>query len=234
MKFSNFHSSSKGNFYCVENNAGGRILLECGVPWKALLTALNFNLSGIEGCFLTHEHKDHSKSVRDVISAGIDVYGSKGTLDGCGLADEKHHSYYIENEMIVTLPGFQVLAFKTHHDAAEPLGFLIRTDDEFMLFATDTSHLTQRFAMHLSIIAIEASYDRDILNSRRQAGLCHETVARRLLTSHMEWHNTMRYIRDFCCLDRCREIHLLHMSSDNINNQEISEKFEHEFFVTVK
>lgn len=48
-------SGSKGNCY-VANINGTQILLECGVPIKVIQKALNFKLSNIDACLVTHEH----------------------------------------------------------------------------------------------------------------------------------------------------------------------------------
>ena len=48
-------SGSSGNCYLANIN-GTQILLECGLPFKAIQKALNFKLSLIEACLVTHEH----------------------------------------------------------------------------------------------------------------------------------------------------------------------------------
>ena len=209
-------------------------MLECGVPWPKLQAALDFDLNGIQGCFCTHGHKDHSKAIKQVIDAGVDVYASAGTLAACDCNPAGRRVHVIANNTLVRLDGFDVLAFDVHHDCREPLGFVVRADGEFLLFATDTCKLTQRFAYPFAIVAIEASYDKDMLNDRLELKQCHDAVAKRLLTSHMEWRNTRNYLQQFVDLSQCREIHLLHMSGDNINKPSVRKKIENEFFITVK
>ena len=58
-----------------------------------------------------------------------------------------------------------------------------------------------------------------------------ETLAKRLLLSHMEKENTKRYLREFCDLSCCRQIHLLHCSRDNIDAEAVRKEFEDEFFI---
>jgi len=48
-------SGSSGNCYLANFN-GTQILLECGLPFKVIQKALNFKLSSIEACLVTHEH----------------------------------------------------------------------------------------------------------------------------------------------------------------------------------
>jgi phosphoribosyl 1,2-cyclic phosphodiesterase len=215
---------------------GKRLMIECGVAWKKIQKALNYDLGGIEACLLSHEHKDHSKAVIDVMSAGVDVYTSAGTLTSLGITEDcpqYRRAKIIANKTLIKLPSFQVFVFDVHHDAEEPLGFIIReiAINEFMLFATDTSHIEQRFAYPFSIIAIECSYDVEILNHGVETGDINETLAKRLLTSHLEKSQAMRYIGEFCNLTKCQEIHLLHLGKDNIDKEQTRIDFEKKFFI---
>ncbi|MZK62262.1 MBL fold metallo-hydrolase, partial [Clostridium beijerinckii] len=73
-------SGSTGNCYIVQ--AGDEILLlECGINFKNIKQGLGFDLSKVKGCLVTHEHKDHSKAINEVMKAGIDVYMSEGTMN---------------------------------------------------------------------------------------------------------------------------------------------------------
>lgn len=197
-----------------------------------MLKKINHDLRGVEGCLLTHEHKDHSKSIDYILKAGIDVYASKGTLDFLGIKNRR--AKIVDNGCLIRLNGFQVYVFDTNHDAAEPLGCIVRADNEFLLFVTDTSHITQRFKYPFSIIAIECSYDKKILQHRVDTNDIHEEVAKRLLTSHLEKSETLRYLREFCDLSKCREINFLHCSGDNLDKRKTKEEFEKKLFIETK
>ncbi len=232
MIFAQLYSSSTGNLYVVTAANGKRLLIECGVTWKKLQAALNYKLGGIVGCLLTHEHLDHSKAIEDVMDAGIDVFASAGTFEALGIGLDTRRALLIKDKTVISCcSGFKIRAFATNHDAAEPLGFIIKCDGEFLLFATDTSYITQRFTWPFSIIAIGCSYNKAYLAKRVKSGDIHEEVAKRLLTSHMEEQETMRYVQQFCDISKCREIHLLHMSADNINKDRIKAEFEKKLFI---
>ena len=228
MRFIQHYSGSSGNFYEVIANNGMRLLIDPGVTWKKIQKALKYDLSNIGVCLLSHCHGDHSKSVNDIRSAGISVYSNIETLDNvCG---SRHRTIAMANRELARLGTFQVYAFDLNHDVPI-LGFVIRADDEFMLFATDTSHITQRFKWPFKIIAIECSYDKDVLQERVDSGDIDESLAKRLLTSHMEKSETKRYLREFCDLSKCTELHLLHLSGDNIAKEYIATEFEEEFLI---
>ncbi|MDD5503321.1 MAG: MBL fold metallo-hydrolase [Candidatus Thermoplasmatota archaeon] len=232
MKFIQHYSGSEANLYEIVAANGKRLLIECGCVWRKLQKTLQFNLSGIEGCLVSHSHKDHCKAVRDVAKAGIDVYCSHGTFDALGLDSIRRIGVVPENTLI-RLKSFEVLTFATNHDCEGSLGFVVRekATNEFLLFATDTSHITQQFMYPFSIIALECSYDRNMLQERVDKGTINETLAKRLLTSHMEIQNSVKYIADFCDLSKCVEIHLLHLSGENIDKQFAVKTFTDRFLI---
>lgn len=55
MRLTVLNSGSSGNGYLLE--CGNEILIvECGVPFMEVKKALNFDLSKIVGCFISHSH----------------------------------------------------------------------------------------------------------------------------------------------------------------------------------
>ena len=204
MKFKSLASSSHGNAYIVEDEQT-RILLECGVSHKQLQKLAGFSLSDIKACLVSHEHKDHAKCVDELIRRGMEVYMSYGTAR----ALENESATLIENMEQFNVGSFDIVPFTTFHDAAEPLGFLIksRIDGDVLAFATDTVNLRYKFP-GLNILAIEANYDRKILDRCEKLP---EKVRHRITNSHMEIETLCDYLRSLD-LSECREIHLLHLS----------------------
>ncbi len=233
MKFSQLYSSSSGNAYVVTANNGKRLLVECGVSWPLLQKALKYDLKGIEGCLISHEHKDHSKAVQDVMRAGIDVYGSIGTLDSLGILNERR-AHLVRDMNFILLNSFEFTAFNSNHDARQPFLYTIVSDNESMLFATDTSHIRQRFEAPFNIITIECSYNEPYLRKKVEENTINEQLAKRLLESHMSEANCLAYLQNYCNLAKCREIHLLHMSADNINKERVKREFEKKLFIEIK
>jgi len=136
-------SGSTGNCYHVTDGKT-RLLLECGIPYKRIQQGLNFQVSGVAGCLVTHEHKDHCKAVMDVLKAGIDVYLSYGTATAIYAGG--HRLNIVKALEQFTVGTWTVLPFDTQHDAAEPLGFLLANQDgDKLLFATDTFYIKHRF-----------------------------------------------------------------------------------------
>lgn len=204
MRFESLASSSSGNAYIVSDK-DTRILLECGVSHSKLQKLSGFKLSEFQACLVSHEHKDHAKAVADLISRGMAVYMSQGTAD----AMETDGVTLIENMEQFNVGSLDIVPFTTFHDAAEPLGFLVksRVDGDVLAFATDTVNLRYKFP-GLNILAIEANYDKHILERCERIP---EKVRYRITNSHMEIDTLCDYLRSLD-LSACREIHLLHLS----------------------
>ena len=161
------------------------------------------------------------------------MYANADTFWSHGITGHRRVNV-VADKSFIRLDTFQVYCFDLHHDVPI-LGFIIRdkNTNEFMLFCTDTSHITQRWAYPFQIIAIECSYNREYLAKRVREKTINEELAKRLLNSHLEEKETLRYITRFCNLSKLEEVHLLHMSSDNINKARIKKTFEKELLVKV-
>ena len=216
MKFEALASSSQGNAYIVSDR-DTRILLECGVSHKKLQKLSGFSLSEFRACLVSHEHKDHAKSIDELINRGMDVYMSQGTAE----ALETDCITLIEDMEQFNIGSFDIVPFATFHDAKEPLGFLIksRVDGDVLAFATDTVNLRYRFP-DLNILAIEANYDKVIL---AQCEKLPEKVRHRIENSHMEIDTLCDYLRSLD-LSVCREIHLLHLSDATSHEEKFINK----------
>ena len=56
IEFKSIASGSKGNAYIVKSGSVAPLLLEAGIPIKRLKENLNFGLTGLAGCLISHEH----------------------------------------------------------------------------------------------------------------------------------------------------------------------------------
>ena len=209
MRFEALASSSHGNAYIVSDQET-RILLECGISRKKLQQLSGFRLSNISACVVSHEHKDHSVCVADLLAGGMPVYMSEGTAVALGLeGNVLEAAEAVEHQRQITVGTIDIVPFATFHDAKEPLGFLFqsRLDGDILAFATDTVNLNYRFP-GVSLLAIEANYDKYILERCQRMP---EKIRHRVSNTHMEIDVLCDYLRRLD-LSRCREIYLLHLS----------------------
>lgn len=214
-------SGSQGNCYRVSD---GRtpLLLECGMRFQEIRKGLDFRVSDIAGCLLSHEHGDHAWAAKDIVRAGVDLYCSRGTADALGLCG--HRVHIIRAKEKFTIGTWTVLPFDTVHDAKEPLGFLLRSGSEKLLFATDTAYIHYRFR-NLTHIMVEANYDLETLRENVRLGRVNREVKKRVLKSHMSIQTVLDFLRANN-LSRVREIWLLHLSGDNSDARQFKRKVQ--------
>lgn len=210
-------SGSKGNSYLLETPTG-TLILDAGVKFKDIQKALDFNLSKVSSCLITHEHGDHSKAVKDVMKAGVDVWISVGTVDALNLEHFAINTYrlsFAKHGEQFNVGDFLILPFDTEHDAREPLGYLIyyKPTGEKLIFATDTYYLRNRFN-GLDYILVECNYCKDTLDVNIEAGYIAQGMKNRLLESHF----SLEHVKEFLAandMSKVRTIVLLHLSYNN-------------------
>ena len=116
-------SNSQGNCYILENE-NEALILEAGVKFAEVNRALNYNISKVVGCLITHEHKDHAGRINEVLDAIIPVYASEGTINNTTIKGNRL-PYICTAGVLLTLGRFSIIPFGVKHDCAEPLGFFI-------------------------------------------------------------------------------------------------------------
>jgi len=81
MEIKPIASSSKGNAYLI-SDFQTTVLIECGIPLKELKRKTNFIVPNvIDACLISHEHGDHSKSLKDLLNAGVRCYALKEVFE---------------------------------------------------------------------------------------------------------------------------------------------------------
>lgn len=214
MKLTVLGSSSAGNCYLFKGKSQV-LILEAGLPIKLVKEALNFDISNVSGCIVSHEHGDHASRVKEFIKSGIKVFSSNGTIEAI---KDRYGIDYGMNDMQAnrrySIGEFGILPFKVKHDAAEPLGFMIHHPEMGLcLFVTDTHYIPNTFK-GLNQILIEANYEAKILEENVWNGKIDNMRYQRVLRSHMSLET--------CCealnkndLTGVHNIVLIHLSPQN-------------------
>ena len=216
-------SSSKGNCYLIDDNKTF-LLLEAGIPIKQIMAGCDFKLNMVQGCLITHEHKDHSKAANDMIKRGIDIYTSLGTISACGLTGHRIHA--VKAQEVFLIGSFTVMAFDVQHDAKEPLGFLIYSEytGEKLLFFSDSFYIKYRFP-GLTHIMCECNYSLELMMDSVHRGYIPATLAPRIMKSHMSLEHLIQMLQAND-LSNVKQIYLLHMSENNSDPQRFKEEVQ--------
>ena len=213
-------SNSKGNCYLLSTSKE-TLIIECGIKYKDVLKGLDYDLSKVVGCLVTHEHKDHSKSAKDLKSNGINIYMSRGTIKECFKDEESipHRVFPIKEGRAFGVGRFTILPFNVHHDAEEPLGFLINHKEiGNLLFLTDTYYCDYNFK-NLNHILVECNYSKEYIEDETLS------LRNRIVNSHFELSNVIEFLKA-SDLSKVKNIMLLHLSSSNADESHFKEEIE--------
>lgn len=225
MKLKVLASGSSGNCYLLENK-DEILIIECGINFKRIQEGLNYHTGKVVGCLVSHEHKDHCKSIEQLIENGIDVYTSTGTIKSLEL-EESYRLKSIKSHELIKVGGFTILPFDTQHDAVEPLGFLIQHKDMGkLLFITDSYYCKYKFK-GLDHILVECNYQRDLLEENIENGMLPEWLRDRITKSHFELENVKEFLKS-SELSRTKNIVLVHLSSQNSDGELFRREIEKE------
>jgi phosphoribosyl 1,2-cyclic phosphodiesterase len=221
MKLKIIGTGSTGNAYLLETEQEA-LLIECGVKIKEIKQAIDFNISKIVGCLVTHEHKDHCKAIHEVLNLGVETYsGTKTWMEI--LPKNNARVKMISHKEVIQIGGFKVMAFDVKHDAVEPLGYLIEHKDcGKVLFLTDTYYCKYTFP-GLNNIIIEANYSKAIIDQKYGPDSDKEFLRNRILKSHFSLENCIDMLKAND-LSAVNNIVLIHLSDSNSNEKQFKEE----------
>lgn len=163
-------SGSSGNSLAVQWN-GETLLLDCGFSAQETerrLSAAGIDPASVRAILVSHEHSDHIRGVRVLASRRhIPVYASRGTRIASGLDGNVPEVRSLVPGDSLAIGSVTVTAFRTSHDAAEPLGFRFEGPCGSALgVLTDTGTVTGEAREALSgcdVLAIESNHDPEML-----------------------------------------------------------------------
>jgi phosphoribosyl 1,2-cyclic phosphodiesterase len=217
MKLKVISTGSIGNAYILSNE-NEALLIEAGVNIRDIKKALDFDLSKVVGCIVTHEHMDHSKAIWDVMKLGINTYASAGTLKA-RYVFEQARAKVIKSKESFNVGNFRIMPFDVKHDAKEPLGFMIEHPDcGKTLFLTDTYYCKYTFP-GLKNIIIEANYSKEIIDKKFGPDSDKEFLRNRILQSHFSLANCKEML-SANDLSQVNNIVLIHLSDSNSDEKQ--------------
>jgi len=176
-------SSSAGNCYLLESE-NECLVLECGIPFKAVKQALGFDILKIVGVVASHSHKDHYGHAEEYLKCGIGVYASEETHNS--ISRKYQNQIAVKCGYWYQIGGFNITPFHCEHDV-ECFGYLIRHEDfGTLLFATDTAFIKDNFMkLAANHILIEANYSEEIVNGYLEKGTINQARMNRVFKTHM-------------------------------------------------
>jgi phosphoribosyl 1,2-cyclic phosphodiesterase len=220
-KFCAMFSGSSGNCTFV-SSGGSSLLIDAGVSARAICTALESigsNIKEINAIFITHEHIDHIRGLKTLLSKySIPVFANLGTINGIleSLPLKSECFNVLKTGDCVDINGLKVSSFGTSHDSQESVGFRIHTyDGARIAVATDLGFVSDTVMGCLSdcnIVMIESNHDVGML----QNGKYPYYLKRRIMskTGHLSNEECAGVLPELC-RSGSKHFVLAHLSHDN-------------------
>jgi phosphoribosyl 1,2-cyclic phosphodiesterase len=206
IRFLILGSGSKGNATLVYDETT-LFQIDMGLPLcrvEAGLESLHKTKKDIQAILITHEHTDHVSGLS--VERDVPVFSSKDTLP--------HPDKLLSPAQSFGLGDFEITPFSVSHDAANPIGFLIKHQDESLVYVTDTGYLPDEDLAYMkgaTYYVIESNHDyKMLLHSHRPASLKHRIHSD---VGHLSNSDSAHYMVDLIS-PATKAIYLAHLSEE--------------------
>lgn len=170
VHFTILGSGSAGNCAYLETDET-RILIDAGFSLRQIrqrLATIGRSPENLTGILVTHEHSDHIQGIGALSDKlRIPVYCNRPT----GEAIQSQINGHLDCRLFTTGATFEVgdvlvETFAVPHDAQDPVGFLLRTNEVNVGFLTDLGHVTRLVLERVrpaNVLVLEANHDVKML-----------------------------------------------------------------------
>lgn len=218
-------SGSSGNCYLLKSSTG-ILVIEAGLKFVEVKKAIDFDLSKIVACIISHEHNDHAKYIKDFVDSGIKCLALEEVFNAKGISLSNGYAKVIHAGGAYKIGDFKVIALQAFHDAP-CVGFVINhRESGTILFLTDSCTCESYFE-GLNHVLIECNFSDSILNANVEKGIVPEVLRSRLHKSHMELYACKEVLRSND-LTEVQNIVLIHLSNDNSDEKKFVEEVQKE------
>lgn len=204
-------SSSAGNSYALISSGGEILAIEAGCKFLDFEKMIDWKISNVVGCIVSHEHGDHARYIKDFMQSGIPVYTAFETQSALEIITGEC-TIAIPPRTIRQIGSFTVTPFNVPHDTEiECYGYLIKHEEMGqLLFMTDLEYCKYNFSkLNIEHIMVEANYDMQFVD-RDEPNYEHR------LRGHMSLDTALKFIstNDNSTLRNVVLIHLSDKSGD--------------------
>ena len=204
-------SGSSANGYIL--TAGDeRLVLECGVNDKDVLKALDYDISGVVGCVVTHSHKDHSKYIPQM-QKFFTVYSN------ADVAERYAGVVALQPRKRYTIGNFKVMPLEVPHGDCPNFAYVVDFDCTRLVFATDLAKFPYTIA-NVDVLMLECNYTKE----RVLQNLMNNEEVRSAYDTHLELEDCVEAVERLGG-QKLRKVILLHLSRQNADREQIKKRF---------
>ena len=186
MRIISLASGSSGNCYFV-SVAETNIIVDCGISAFAAAKKLDksgIDVRGIDAILVTHEHADHVSGAFTLAKrAEAPLFITLPTYSAIGKKPQNTDVHLFSASEMFAVGNVDVHPFSLSHDAADPVGFKILSDEGDVVFVTDTGIVSEtiaRMVQGATALALEFNHDPFMLEHGPYPQLLKERIASNL------------------------------------------------------
>lgn len=174
VEFCSLASGSSGNCHFITNGREN-LLIDAGLSGKKIQNKLQergFDPESLTGILVSHEHNDHILGV-GILSRRFDIpiYANEATWKAMEhkLGNIKPQNRKVfETEKQLFLGDLEIIPYGISHDAAEPVGFVLKNNDIKISIATDLGYIDEGIIDKIrdsDLVILESNHDVDMLKA---------------------------------------------------------------------
>ena len=199
MIFKCASSGSIGNCYSLTADNGKSLILDAGIPIAGIKKLVDWKVTDISSCFISHSHKDHLLSAHKIKNMGIPVFEP-----------------YLGGSQKFEKDGWKMSAFPLPHDDVENRGiFIICPDGHRMLYLTDFAYSPYSFQKQkVQTILIECNHMDEMEKGDNEGKFEHV----------LRGHSNLSVVKDFLKINQTealKTVILCHLSTTNADADEM-------------
>lgn len=145
--------------------------MDAGISGKKIFEGLAMTgtpREQLSALLITHEHIDHTKSIRTLLNKekSWKAYANALTWDQINCQVEEDQKKIFKTGDSFLIGNIKVKTFPVSHDAAEPVGFTLSSGGKQISIVTDTGCIKEETIAEIKdadILILEANHDVDML-----------------------------------------------------------------------
>jgi len=221
IKYSILASGSTGNVIYIGSQEKN-ILVDAGVSGRRiaeLLAEVDVTIEELDAIFVTHEHEDHVRGIGVLARRyNIPIYLNYNTFlslpSSIGKIDESLINI-IDTDGERQLGDLKIESFGVSHDASEPVGYIVSSNDYRLSIVTDLGYVSNKIKNRIKgshAFIIETNHCIEML----QMGSYPWELKRRILSDlgHLSNDAAAEALAEIVTTDT-ELVHLFHRSQEN-------------------
>jgi len=174
MKVDILASGSTGNAIAITSGFT-TILIDCGIAKTKIekaLMSVDISPDNINAIFITHNHIDHVRGITLANKYHIPVHAGSGEWKNIKGVDDDLINHLIPEGVLFDheglRPWLEVIPFKSQHDSADPMGYVVQSEDHKISICLDTGIVDEIMLEEMKgsdTYIIESNHDRKMVEA---------------------------------------------------------------------